>query len=92
MQGGLELAINSRVGGLGKLAERIDWSEASSSIRAVWHSDELVVWNRPIAPGVLEPRTLCRLPNGGGRHPTTMFQEILRLIAELRPQPPPAPG
>ena len=52
MQGGLELAINSRVGGLGKLAERIDWSEASSNIRAVWHSDELVVWNRPIAPGV----------------------------------------
>ena len=38
------------------------------------------------------PRTLCRLPNGGGRHPTTMFQEILRLIAELRPQPPPAPA
>jgi hypothetical protein len=34
------------------LAERIDWSEASSNIRAVWHSDELVVWNRPIAPGV----------------------------------------
>ena len=28
------------------------WSEASSNIRAVWHSDELVVWNRPIAPGV----------------------------------------
>ena len=52
MQGGLELAINSRVGGRGKLAERIDWSEASSNIRAVWHSDELVVWNRPIAPGV----------------------------------------
>jgi hypothetical protein len=36
----------------GQLAERIDWSEASSNIRAVWHSDELVVWNRPIAPGV----------------------------------------
>jgi hypothetical protein len=35
-----------------KLAERIDWSEASSNIRAVWHSDELVVWNCPIAPGV----------------------------------------
>jgi hypothetical protein len=52
MQGGFELAINSRVGGRGKLAERIDWSEASSNIRAVWHSDELVVWNRPIAPGV----------------------------------------
>src|SRR5262249_20628513 len=28
------------------------WSEASSNIRAIWHSDELVVWNRPIAPGV----------------------------------------
>src|SRR5215813_623590 len=42
----------SRVDGQGKLAERIDWSEASSNIRAVWHSDELVVWNRPIAPGV----------------------------------------
>ena len=52
MQGGLELAINSRVGGRGKLPERIDWSKASSNIRAVWHSDELVVWNRPIAPGV----------------------------------------
>src|SRR5262249_31626759 len=38
--------------GLGKLAERVHWSEASSNIRAVWHSDELVVWNRPIAPGV----------------------------------------
>src|SRR5262245_65224164 len=37
--------------GLGKLAERVDWSEASSNSRAVWHSDELVVWNRPIAPG-----------------------------------------
>jgi hypothetical protein len=46
-----------------------------------------------------EPRTLCRLPNGGGRHPTAnvaipqqMFQEILRLITELRPQPPRAPA
>src|SRR6516164_6884018 len=38
-----------------------------------------------------EPRTLCRLPNGGGRHPTTNVPGILRLIAELRPQPPPAP-
>src|SRR5262249_980755 len=28
------------------------WSEASSNIRAIWHSDELVVWNRPIVPGV----------------------------------------
>ena len=33
---------------------------------------------------------LRRLSNGGGRHPT--IQEILRLIAELRPQPPPAPA
>src|SRR5262245_10213356 len=56
----MELAIICMLGmkrpqpltGRGKLAERIDWSEASSNIRAVWHSDELVVWNRPIAPGV----------------------------------------
>ena len=27
MQGGLELAINSRVGGLGKLAERIEQAQ-----------------------------------------------------------------
>jgi len=63
MQGDLELAIiwlRGMLGmkrpqpltGRGKLVERIDWSEASSNIRAVWHSDELVVWNRPIAPGV----------------------------------------
>ena len=26
-----------------------------------------------------------------GRHPTADFQEILQLIAELRPHPPPAP-
>jgi hypothetical protein len=38
-----------------------------------------------------EPRPLCRLPNGRGRHPTQLFQEILWLIADLRPQPPPAP-
>src|SRR5262249_44528100 len=37
-----------------------------------------------------EPRPLCRLPDGRGRIPRQMFQEILRLIAELRPQPPPA--
>ena len=39
-----------------------------------------------------EPRTLCRLPDGRSRHPTALFQEILRLIAELRPQPPPPPA
>jgi hypothetical protein len=33
-----------------------------------------------------EPRPLCYLPDGRGRHCTEMFQEILRLIAE----PPPA--
>src|SRR5215510_3677276 len=36
-----------------------------------------------------EPRPLCYLPDGRGRA-RRMFQEILRLIAELRPQPPPA--
>ena len=36
-----------------------------------------------------EPRPLCYLPAGRGRH-RQMFQEILRLIAELRTQPPPA--
>src|SRR5262245_11257671 len=33
-----------------------------------------------------EPRPLCYLPDGRGRHARQMFQEILRLIAELRPQ------
>ena len=36
-----------------------------------------------------EPRPLCYLPDGRGCHARQMFQEILRLIAELRPQPPP---
>jgi hypothetical protein len=35
---------------------------------------------------------LCCLSEGGGRHPRQVFQEILRLIAELRPQAPPAPA
>jgi hypothetical protein len=39
-----------------------------------------------------QPRLLCRLPDGRGAPPRQMFQEILRLIAELRPQPPPAPA
>jgi Transposase DDE domain group 1 len=38
-----------------------------------------------------QPWPLRRLPAGRGRYPRQMFQEILRLIAELRPQPPPAP-
>ena len=32
------------------------------------------------------------LPDGRGRHPPAMFREILRLIAELRPTPSPAPA
>ena len=36
-----------------------------------------------------EPRTLCRLQMAEVAIPRQMFQEILRLIAELRPQPPP---
>jgi hypothetical protein len=39
-----------------------------------------------------EPRTLCCLPNGEVAIPRQMFQETLRLIAELRPQPQPAPA
>ena len=39
-----------------------------------------------------EPRPLCYLPDGRGRHRTANVPRILRLIAELRPQPPPAPG
>jgi hypothetical protein len=37
-----------------------------------------------------EPRPLCYLPDGRGRHRTANVLGILRLIAELRPQPPPA--
>jgi len=37
-----------------------------------------------------EPRPLCHLPDGEVAIARQMFQEILRLIAELRPQPPPA--
>ncbi len=37
-----------------------------------------------------EPRPLCRLPMAEVAIPRQMFQEILRLIAELRPQRPPA--
>src|SRR5262249_8261736 len=37
-----------------------------------------------------EPWPLCYLPNGQVAIPRQMFQEILRLIAQLRPQPPPA--
>jgi hypothetical protein len=39
-----------------------------------------------------EPRPLCHLPDGRVVIARQMFQEILRLIAELRPQPPPAPA
>jgi len=39
-----------------------------------------------------EPRTLRRLPDGGGRHPSANIPGDMRLIAELRPQPPPAPA
>jgi hypothetical protein len=56
-----------------------------------WSLDELEEANQDRLEGG-EPRTLCRVPNGGGRYPTTMLQEILRLIAELRPQPAPAPA
>jgi hypothetical protein len=34
------------------------------------------------------PRPICRLPDGRGRHPTASGPDLLRLIAELRPQPP----
>jgi hypothetical protein len=37
-----------------------------------------------------QPRMLRRLPDGRGGHSAANVQEILRLIAELRPQPPPA--
>ena len=37
-----------------------------------------------------EPWPLCCFPDGRGRLPRQLFQEILRLIAELRPQPLPA--
>ena len=39
-----------------------------------------------------EPGPLCYLPDGRGRHRTANVPRILRLIAELRPQPPPAPA
>ena len=39
-----------------------------------------------------EPRPLCRFQMAEVAIPRQMFQEILRLIAELRPQPPPAPA
>ena len=39
-----------------------------------------------------QPRPLCIFQMGEVAIPRQMFQEILRLIAELRPQPPPAPA
>jgi Transposase DDE domain group 1 len=45
-----------------------------------------------IGAKVVSHGRLRRLPDGGSRHPTANVQEILRLIAELRPQPPPAPA
>src|ERR1700730_2374125 len=34
-----------------------------------------------------QPRPLCRLPDGRGRHSEKLFTDILRLVAELRPPP-----
>jgi hypothetical protein len=31
-----------------------------------------------------QPWPLCRVPDGRGRHPKTLFADILRMIAELR--------
>jgi Transposase DDE domain group 1 len=39
-----------------------------------------------------EPCPLHRLPDGRGRNPSTNVPGDLRLIADLRPKPPPAPA